>query len=852
MGRLPLFLASMLVCILAVASVTVDPPTVTDSYGNYADQDSNIAFAEVPEGAAYVVDPEAYTYNGLEPFFKAVQDFVGICFYGDDPWDLFLGLFDGSIAFGGELILSLFKWGGGYAVCIVLGIGFIFIFPIVACCFCCCRVCCGKCGGKMVQKRDSKTAGWRCCYVISLFISCTFLGCGMICTYVVNERMTTLFTDITTTVQDNVDDFSRYANNTIDQINYVAYDGFGFTADVMLRDLTNIGPLVGGSVQEAMDQEAGVDEAFTELLKMDPLLLELITGLTAVNTAKANVVSDITALETAMTNVATDIDDTFTSCGGACGSPPNTGGLKSGSNFDPDGLPSFDSELADLNAVYAENITALVLEGKAQFNNISKIVEEESAPVISTIESTVDQFDGVISGALTSVNDMLKLFDTITNLTSFIKDLDTTPLAGTLTLGDIEKYRYIGGVVLTCFILLILILQLVGALLGCIACCFLGDKDRLPTKRTAVGSAGGILLMASVGLVFIFGALIMLLVWLTYLVGAPLQQIACANIKDTNYTVFKQLIDGGDPADGPYNTIIGSQDGYTLGNMVFQDPAVPLTVSGLLTDCDANAPAWEALYISQFFDLEAVLDYKGTIDVDGEIDKISVDLSSLEIIDEDTSTQLTDMSDAITLLDFEGLEDGLGNSTDKLTSHIDELNRIQAVELAAVEASQQQMLDDVVSLNASASKAPNQITTLISSLNSTQTVLQNNGVNIIKNESKIFANRVLRIADQFVSFVNTTILEELGRCKPVSNFYQSVLVNTLCGSIVDSWNGVWFSLGWSLAFMVLGLIFSVKLAKHIRKMKALDDKDGGKSYKSKEVEGEGAGPVPGKGKVHPI
>ena len=54
-------------------------------------------------------------------------------------------------------------------------------------------------------------------------------------------------------------------------------------------------------------------------------------------------------------------------------------------------------------------------------------------------------------------------------------------------------------------------------------------------------------------------------------------------------------------------------------------------------------------------------------------------------------------------------------------------------------------------------------------------------------ESKVFATRVLGIADQFVQFVDTTIKQDLGKCKPISNFYQSILVNTLCGSVIDSW-----------------------------------------------------------------
>lgn len=72
--------------------------------------------------------------------------------------------------------LQLAKWGYGYGACIVVGLLFIFIFPIVGCCFCCCRTCCGNCGGKMVQKRDDNYKMWRACYIITLFISCTFLG----------------------------------------------------------------------------------------------------------------------------------------------------------------------------------------------------------------------------------------------------------------------------------------------------------------------------------------------------------------------------------------------------------------------------------------------------------------------------------------------------------------------------------------------------------------------------------------------------------------------------------------------------------------------------------------------------
>ena len=58
------------------------------------------------------------------------------------------------------------------------------------------------------------------------------------------------------------------------------------------------------------------------------------------------------------------------------------------------------------------------------------------------------------------------------------------------------SFRWMGGVGLTSFVLLILVLQMLGLILGCIGCCCGGSKDNLPTKRSSAGNCGGILLMA--------------------------------------------------------------------------------------------------------------------------------------------------------------------------------------------------------------------------------------------------------------------------------------------------------------------------------------------------------------------
>jgi len=54
----------------------------------------------------------------------------------------------------------------------------------------------------------------------------------------------------------------------------------------------------------------------------------------------------------------------------------------------------------------------------------------------------VSDFETVVGDALGGVSDMLTLFDSISNLTSTIGNLGNMTLTGSLTVDDLEKYRY--------------------------------------------------------------------------------------------------------------------------------------------------------------------------------------------------------------------------------------------------------------------------------------------------------------------------------------------------------------------------------------------------------------------------
>ena len=69
----------------------------------------------------------------------------------------------------------------------------------------------------------------------------------------------------------------------------------------------------------------------------------------------------------------------------------------------------------------------------------------------------------------------------------------------------------------------------------------------------------------------------------------------------------------------------------------------------------------------------------------------------------------------------------------QLQNHITEINRIEGEEYKWVSGNQTNMLNSIVSLNATAATVPDTIDTLLDTLDTTQVTLQTDGVNIIKN-----------------------------------------------------------------------------------------------------------------------
>jgi len=69
------------------------------------------------------------------------------------------------------IVIQILLYAVGILVCIALGLVFVIITPVVACCFCCCRLC-GRCGGKLFQKPNPHA----CCRVVAFSIIVAILA----------------------------------------------------------------------------------------------------------------------------------------------------------------------------------------------------------------------------------------------------------------------------------------------------------------------------------------------------------------------------------------------------------------------------------------------------------------------------------------------------------------------------------------------------------------------------------------------------------------------------------------------------------------------------------------------------
>ncbi|KAK3095244.1 hypothetical protein FSP39_012090 [Pinctada imbricata] len=818
-------------CVLSVvkaADPVLSPETISDSNGNSADRNSDITWSDIPTFATYLAGSVVYNDNGLGPMYDFAKSFInGGVFPYDLPWGKINHLLLQTIHVNmmRNYILYLRQFGG-YGACIIIGFLFIFLFPIIGFCFCCCR-CCGNCGGKMEQnKSDAGAHIKRRIFACILFVLIAFTLAGNVSVFVTNDQISYALDNIDDAVTRNLDDLSSYVNNTIDQIRYVANDNFNFTLDVVFRDLDNIAYILGIPLRQSLSNSGGINNAINSGYALENRVSSISNTLLAVNTTLDDVKTKGNILKSNLSDLKADID---TTCVSPCSI--NTAGVVIG--FDNNDFPDISDPVSKISDVQAQNLTAVVVDAQKEFDDIPWRVHNESLTAVTDLKDMISNFSGKLDDL---VDQMVTAQDSLSGST--LNDFKTQVRDYVDIAEQYDKYRHYGGVALGCTVLLVVVLQFFGLAFG-----VLGHRDVSPVNRGCMGTTGGNMLMASVGFVFIFSWLLMLLTTLTFIIGAPLEKFLCKTLTSPDMSDLDELVD-----ERIFKIMYPDRDsGTLLGVAIFGNDTVDLKFTQMLQDCQAGKAAYVAFKLDNLFDISNFINYTNTMNISGEIDKIqnNIDLSDIEVLTPDLTSQLNNLKDSVNV-NFTQFRDQLNkNATDQdlvdlanqldtaasaasgitktnLEALRDRTLAINNTEYANVMTAMTQLGTDLDSLETAVNGTTGDVDDVIVNFNTTQEYLRNNASSTIADEVRTYSDRIFSIIDSYIADVLYALNNELGTCEPIWTLYNSLVVITFCNYTIDTLNGFWFGLGWCIFFFVPSIIFAVKLAKHYRRMKQSD------------------------------
>lgn len=828
----------------------------------------NDDFQEKNEGSGLETE---YDAKGLQPWYNFANSFISTVL-NKDPYELALKAKAGDLTTDNLKDEVILGYAIGMVICVGIGVLFCLIMPIVGLCFCCCRCCCGKCGGEMSQKDSPNNNCKRAVFGVILLMITLLMFAGVLLTFVCNDRMSDTVDGMVDTSKGILNEAIFFINRTVGEAEKLFLVDFPFVIGRLKSDLTDdsLTNLVGDPLLQELDQVS------VEPIKaVRELSIETQTMRDQLETIRSN--SDNLSrlagdLDTGLTTARNNLTEVLNDCSSLPGPPPfcnniDVENLAADANFT--NLPNISSELQSIEEVVNQDFEKSAEEGLKEVTNIPQ-------KVINETRGTRADINQRISNASDSIrkirNDMRKIADddVIKKLEKY-RDTDVPNIQKDAETYD--KYRWIAGVALTCFLLLIVVLMALGLMCGVCG----HDKEATPTVRGTVSNMGGLSLMAAAGFCFIFASLLMLLTTICFIIGAPAQAV-CSSVLSGE--LYKEVID---------KPSFWGADGNPLSKAIFQDSNIEFSIGSFIDNCRQNMPLYKAAQFDRAFNVTKKLDIEELLGNQStqEFDKLNVNLSDVNILSNETRYSLIDLGQSgvddinfdaflnetrkgITTVNlrefarnvsdlatqFQTLGKNLsGNDQDKAfrlgnrSGVIAQDLRLLHNKTVAVMETQSKALDgNVRGLRSIGSNLKGRANVTLKKAEEAETYLHTQSSVKMNEIVRNYTDRVLGWGYQFTDHVLDVVNNKLAKCKPITNIYDAALV-VVCKQALYPFNGFWFSIGYCLFFFIPAIIFCVKLAKHYRRMDYESDFDQGWDAEMVEMAPTSAPPVYGDKKV---
>ncbi|XP_059502714.1 prominin-1-A-like isoform X13 [Stegostoma tigrinum] len=728
------------------------------------------------------------------------------------------------------LTLQIIYYEIGFIICAIMGIVFILLMPLLGLCFCMCR-CCDNCGGELHQRQKKNADCRRSCFATTLFFVTIIITAGTLCMFAANQNLTNQIKRVKELVNNNFQDLHSLLDYTPMQLNYIAQQ-YSIAKNNALSDINNIGTILGGNVKARFGKDVipaleDSNDLARAIKETKEVLEKVATSRQTLDNATSKLQANLTDVRTSLNNTLNDaackVPDAITHCDKIRDSLDY---LNINANFSQ--LKDVDSELKKVSDVQKTDYEDLIQKGYSAFNNTPEVLQNETKSFASDAKRVLNEVEERIS----SLSREPGIGNIINTSTAYLNQGQRYFLEYFPHLEKYDFYRWLAGVALCCAVILILAFNYLGLLCG--TCGF--DKHASPTTRGCVSNTGGNLLLAGVGISFIFSWLMMLVVLVTFIAGGNIEKLVCQSLKDKS--LFKVL-------DTPY--LLNSHWKHFLSGFLFSEHNINLTFQSVYSKCRKNEGIYSALQLQHLFNIDRVnLSGRATC-LTENFAKIDVNLSNIVILDEEAKKSLHDFGESgidtidftayfvelkksVTMADLRTFANNLeakanslpaGALANALRGHVNNIRAIHKQQVIPLEQTLNTLNESIGTLQNSAANLKIKVGGILNSVEAAQYLINNNGTDIVKQEMYNYCETVVGYITEYSEWIEDAMNNEVAVCKPIANAVDASDM-ILCGFIVDSLNGFWFSLGCCTVFLIPSIIIAVKLAKFYRRMDTED------------------------------
>ncbi|XP_069836056.1 prominin-1-A-like [Dendropsophus ebraccatus] len=698
----------------------------------------------------------------------------------------------------------------GYLVALAIGVAFIIVMTLVGLFFACCR-CCGRCGGKMHQKQTKHMNCKRRFEYFFLFIITLIILAGDICAFYSNSKFNNDIHNGFKLFNDTASNLKTYVNSVPKDVNIII-DSSSIPINAANSSITGIGPILGGIIKSDIEQQAN-----TTLVTIQATLDDLnatAIALRSVNNSFNALLATQQQLVQNLTDIRNRINQTLNSCT-TCTSAPSVSDLTTDANFQH--IPDFTNQLKSIDDFLNSGVGDSIQKARQTINDIPQTVTNQTT---SSVKQVQDQLVNIKQ----KIQDARSSFSIVDKLDQVNTYLDIATSNATKYQPDVERYEYYRWIVcicLSCIILLIIVCNLFGLLLG--PC---GQSKVDPTERNCPSNSAGDFLMAGAGFSFIFAWLLMLVTGVLFAVGGNAYTLVC---KPWSNQQLYQVVD----KDFNLSKVLN----IGLNN---------LNLASIYSNCTQDNSLWTTLNLSSMYDLDSYLNisqYTGQVNTTlentninisditfltaAQRDKvISVSTSGIDTYDfsdfnQQTSKNITKTSLTAFAAQLDDLASKNPAKQAELSSEANDLRSLQNSINNNMVPQIKSLSTSITNVQAKGKALPAALNATLKSIDQTQNFVNTQVVGIVKSETRNFLNRIVGYFESYINWAKTMLTTNVARCGPLARALDSTQVIG-CQYVVDSLNAFWFSLGWCTIFFIPSIILAVKLAKHYRRMKTSD------------------------------